>query len=392
MSRPNKPWFRKSNKRWYVWFDGKQVNLGPDKKAAHQQFHQLMALPTPSVKVPRSGHISLAELADNFLEWVQRNRAPDTYEWYRYRLERLCKLHGTVNAQQLRPYQVEEWVSSYVLSVTSRRNYFRSAKRCFKWGKKQGYIDTNPIADLEVPRAEQKEVALSQSEFDDLMTNVRNPNLATLMRVTWLTGCRPQESLIVEARHVDTENQRWVFHTSQSKGKKITRVVYLCDAAMEIVKGLMHQHPTGRLFRTTTGNNWNKDSVGCAFGAVQFRMGKEEMGKQGIVISDEEIAKFVPQLSPTKKSGGNEIEKSAAMLRCEAKRKLTQKLVRELVPRYSLYALRHSFATNALRKGIDSLTVAVLLGHQDPSTLARVYQHLNQNPAHLLEQARKAAA
>jgi len=58
---------------------------------------------------------------------------------------------------------------------------------------------------------------------------VRNQNLADLMQVTWLTGCRPQESLIVEARHVDVEKQRWVFHSSQSKGKKISRVVYLAD-------------------------------------------------------------------------------------------------------------------------------------------------------------------
>lgn len=27
MSRPSKPWFRKSSKRWYVWFREKQDNL-----------------------------------------------------------------------------------------------------------------------------------------------------------------------------------------------------------------------------------------------------------------------------------------------------------------------------------------------------------------------------
>lgn len=65
---------------------------------------------------------------------------------------------------------------------------------------------------------------------------------------------------------------------------------------------------------------------------------------------------------------------------------------RVLGPRYSLYALRHSWATNALERGIDALTVAVLMGHSDPSTLARVYQHLSHNPKHLLEQARRAIA
>jgi integrase len=61
------------------------------------------------------------------------------------------------------------------------------------------------------------------------------------------------------------------------------------------------------------------------------------------------------------------------------------------VPRYSLYSLRHSWATHALQKGVDPLTVAILMGHQDPSMLSKVYQHLSLNPTHMLEQARKAA-
>ena len=67
MSRPTKPWFRKSNKKWYVWHDGKQVNLGPDKKEAHQKFHQLMAEPKKAKMIVNSG--SLIELVDSFLEW-----------------------------------------------------------------------------------------------------------------------------------------------------------------------------------------------------------------------------------------------------------------------------------------------------------------------------------
>ena len=93
MSRPNKPWFRKSNKRWYVWFNGKQVNLGPDKKAAFKRFHELLAQPEhqPTPTVQGANKLSLAELADQFLDWVKRNRAPDTFEWYRSRLERCCQ-------------------------------------------------------------------------------------------------------------------------------------------------------------------------------------------------------------------------------------------------------------------------------------------------------------
>jgi site-specific recombinase XerD len=58
--------------------------------------------------------------------------------------------------------------------------------------------------------------------------------------------------------------------------------------------------------------------------------------------------------------------------------------------KYSLYSLRHSFAQHALIRGVDCMTVATLLGHSDPNTLGRVYQHLSQDSGFLQEQLRKA--
>jgi hypothetical protein len=43
-----------------------------------------------------------------------------------------------------------------------------------------------------------------------------------------------------------------------------------------------------------------------------------------------------------------------------------------------------------LTSGVDALTVAILAGHCDVSTLAKTYQHLSQNPQYLLDQARRA--
>ena len=70
--------------------------------------------------------------------------------------------------------------------------------------------------------------------------------------------------------------------------------------------------------------------------------------------------------------------------------KLLQRRELRLVPNYSLYALRHSWATHALERGVDPLTVAILMGHRDPSMLAKVYQHLSLNPEHLRSQLEKA--
>jgi integrase len=382
-----KPFFKKARGVWYVEIKRKQINLGPDRDEAFRTYHAMMA--QPQRQSAASG--SLAAIFDAFLEWVQINRAPDTYEWYRYRLQRFLDHHPDLLADELRPYHVENWACSYGLSRTSRRNYLRSVKRCLKWAKKQGYIDRNPIEDLEVPSADAKEVYVAPDEFQVMLGFTRNQSLEDICVVTYETGCRPQESLIVTADNVDLPNQRWVFTKSESKGKRIVRAVYLSETALAITNRRMLTYPSGPLFRNTRGGVWSADAVNCCFDALRQRMGRARMAETGEEIPNDAIEHLIPSLVSTKTVKGTIRDKTAAELRAEAKRKLINRRVIELVSRYSLYALRHSWATNALQKGVDALTVAILMGHEDPSTLSKVYQHLTLNPAHMLEQARKAA-
>lgn len=291
---------------------------------------------------------------------------------------------------ELRPFHVEEWVGDYAgLSKTSRRNYIRSIKRCLRWSKQQGYIDHNPIADLEAPTAERREVFVPDDDYSQLLDVIPDDNFRDLVVITWETGCRPQESLRVEARHVELDGKCWVFPTQDAKGKRCPRIVYLSDTALEITRRLFERHPTGKLFRNSQGRPWNKDAVNCAFDRVQVRMGREEMTQQGVDVTDHEIDNLVPTLSPSRRLKGQLVQKTKAELRNEARSKLRQRSAIRMAPRYSLYAIRHSWATRALRAGLDSLTVAILMGHSDPSTLARVYQHLSHDPEHLLGQARR---
>jgi integrase len=245
---------------------------------------------------------------------------------------------------------------------------------------------------MRVPRAERKELYLPPDEFARALEFTPNADIRDLMIITYQTGCRPQELLIVEARHFDEQNQRWVFELSESKMKRISRIVYLTDEALQIVKRALEKFPTGPIFRNSNGRPWTTDAVNCHFTQLQIRLAKEEMKRRGISVSDDEVNDFIKTLAPTKRRRGEIVRKTDSELRHEAKTKLRAKLAKQLVPRYSLYALRHSWATNALQRGLDSLTVAILMGHEDPSTLARVYQHLGHNPEHLLGQAKRAAS
>ncbi len=256
-----------------------------------------------------------------------------------------------LQADAIRPHQVEAWVDEYDLSVTSRRNYLRVVKRCMSWALKQGLVGSNPVASLEIPAGESREIAFSAEEFACLLGYIRNPGLADLVITTWETGCRPQESLRVEARHFDHAHKRWIIPKRESKTKRLTRVVYLNDRAMEITARLAQLNPDGPIFRNTNGKPWTTEAVNCAFQGIRHRMGREIIKRQGLSIGEQEIQKKIKTLSPTRLSAGKKVTKSESDLKSEAKRKLMYRLCIDVTPCYSLYALRHSWATRSPDEG-----------------------------------------
>lgn len=391
MSHYPKPFFRKSRQLWYVQLNGRQFNLGPDRDEAFTRYHELMAKPEPKV-LPTTAAPLVVVLCDRFLDWVQLHRSAGTYQWYWWRLQKFVRKYPELTADELQPFHVQEWVDSLHVAATTQRNCIRAVKRSLRWAQQQGYIKTNPITELEAPSPERREVVIAEDEYQRLLEAIPDPAFYNLVVTSWETGCRPQESLRVEARHVDLKNQRWVFPKSESKTKRIARVVYLTDTAFEITARLVRTYPTGRLFRNSNGKPWTNYAVQCAFQRLRIRLGKAEMQRQGSAIPDREINNLIPRLAPNRTTGGKLVTKTAAELRAEAKRKLTHRYALKQVPNYSLYALRHSWATRALQQGVDSLTVAILMGHQDPSMLARVYQHLSLNPQHLLKELKRVAS
>ena len=103
------------------------------------------------------------------------------------------------------------------LSSGSKRNLGRAIQRVMNWAVEQELIDHNPLAGMWKPKAGKRERVISDAEWRDILSLVPDEDLRDLLVVTWETGCRPQESLIVEARHVDLTNSRWVFAVAESK-------------------------------------------------------------------------------------------------------------------------------------------------------------------------------
>jgi hypothetical protein len=182
MARRPKPWYWKARRSWFVTLNGKRHNLGPDKAAAFDKLHQLLA--QPAKQVVRSD--SVLVVIDAFLEWCSNHRAPDTFEWYQFRLQRFAETYPHLKVDQLRPYHVQKWLDSMNgLSSGSKRNSCRAIKRTMKWAAQQGYIDQSPIAHLEQPKTGKREIVVSQQEFDRILDLAENPHLRDLLVTTW---------------------------------------------------------------------------------------------------------------------------------------------------------------------------------------------------------------
>jgi integrase len=327
-----KPWYRPARGVWYVTLDGCQYNLGPDEEAAFEKYHQLMLTPPEQ----RLAGETVAEIIDSFLEWCHIHRSESTYEWYRNRAQLFVDfIPKRMTVHQLKPFHLQRWIDSHKRwAPGNKRNACRAIQRALAWAVQQGYIEKSPLQHFQKPPAGRRTQVVTSKEFCQLLRHTRDRCFRDLLLVTWETGARPQETLNVEARHVDLANARWIFPANEAKGGRLPRIIYLNKRALRITQRWLAKAGTGPIFRNTRGHAWNKESVGCRFHTLKRLTGT----------------------------------------------------------RYSLYALRHTWATNALKNGVDPITVSQLMGHADTNMLARTYAHLTHDPAYLQAAAHRATA
>lgn len=327
--RQPKPFFRKFTGTWYVKLSGHQINLGADKKIAFEKYHELMA----SRGRATISFARVAQLLDAYLDWLHEHRAPGTYDKARHYLNLFAQHLGSgFRVAAVESIHVLLWVEGTDWTDTTLNDAISIVQRAFAWAVKRGHIAKSPVAIVEgKPRKRRREAVFSRDDWKTVRGAVSDRNFGDFLDFMWDTGCRPIETRQICASHVDVRNSLIIFPPSESKGQKHERVIFLSDTAVAICRRLIELHPTGPLFCNTKDRPWTKDSINCRFRRISVKVG----------------------------------------FPCCA------------------YAIRHSYATEGLKQGMDSLTLAQLMGHADTSMLSRYYAHLARNPAYLREQAKK---
>ena len=348
--RMPKPFYRRQTRSWYVQIGKRQINLGPDKDKATEKYHTLMI-----GKQGAGTDLTVATLVKLFLLWNQDHRGEGTQRFYSRPLLSFVEHVGVkLRVADVKKRTVEDWIDHKFLKGSNpnyKRNWLRAVVRLFNWAIDKEHITHSPVQRLKKPAAKPRDEIITTEQWQTLVGVLKQRgtsgeallDLVTLMR---LTGCRPLEARSVEARHLDRPARCLVFERELSKGETDEetverRVVPLTDEAFALCSRLALKHPSGPLFLRWTGKPWTNKDLKNYFRRLTTPM-------------------------PRKDRTGKKYKSTPA-----------------LDFHMTAYTIRHTWATDALVRGVDMATVATIMGHKDTTQLMNTYQHIKLKSDHV---------
>lgn len=277
--------------------DGEFHRLGKDEDAAETQFKFLMRQAERGLK--GDPNVSFAEVADAYLEYVQRNFSPERYRHCRERLQEFKDHVGEkLRAKDLQTKHVEKWLEGKTLTKGSERLYKAIILACLNWAarpqsKKGGeLIHENPLrGQLHLPEGESwgKEAVWTEETFQQVL-DVSNPAFADLVRILGWTGARISTVIRIEAKHYNKRQSRWDcedLHRGRGNKKYVKYIRLLNDEARELVEALNKQHPAGPILRNSFGKPWDADAPQIYLTNLQtkFAQTKRLQWQPGLCVS-----------------------------------------------------------------------------------------------------------
>jgi integrase len=336
-----KPFFRKDRKCWYVEIRrGKVIKLDPDEKAAYKQWERLR-----QISDYKHSDAILGAIVEAWLAHFKPTASKERFDKANSLLSDCANFIGPMTlARDLTAAKLREWLTlerklgkrTYVWSVARQRDAAQFVKRAYSWAHIRGWLPPSDILDMSMATPSPRDALVPRSVHIQLVESTRSGlargrPFGLVLIALWHSGARPIQIRLLEAKNVN-EAGDWVFQRHKTKGKTGKALIIRTSPCLHtLTKILMYSRPVGPLFLSPIGFPWTKDGI-----ARRFRRMREDL---------------------------------------------------KLDPAITVYAYRHTYATDALVGGADLATVAALLGHSDAQMVSRVYGHL----AKMDDPMRKAA-
>lgn len=204
------------------------------------------------------------------------------------------------------------------------RVYHRTLKAALTKAVEWDLIKSNPFVKVKIPKRQKLYPAyLSKDEMELIISNIENATIKSIVRFSFLTGCRLGEvvnlqysDINFERKHVTIGNNSFITKTREQ------RIIPLCDELVSLI-----------------GELNTKRKSNCTNVFI-----KEDGFKYSLDYVSKEFKKAV---------------RASAMSED-----------------IHFHTLRHSFASNLVQKNVPIYTVQKLLGHSSVTT-TEIYAHLN---------------
>jgi integrase len=293
-----------------------------NRKAAYAAWHHLKV---EGVTAKAKAPATVAEVVAAFLSDAEGRVKRETLRTYRMFLLPFKRRFGRMRADELTPPQCEAAARKPTWGDSSRSGFLSAVVSAFRWAVRASVLTAYPLAGLKKPpKASRSASALITAGEHRRLLDSASTQFCLFLRVLWATGARPSEVARLAAADVDWTMgiARLAEHKTARLGHR--RTIYLPPDIVDLLRRLAVKRPAGPLLRNRDGRIWTCWNIRKAMAAARRRAG---------------------------------------------------------VPNATAYGYRHTFATDALERGVPDAHVAELLGHSGTAMLHKHYAHLSARSA-----------
>lgn len=150
-------------------------------------------------------------------------------------IERFAYAHDGLAASDVTSHLIYDWLGD--VSPSYVRTEMAAIRQCLKWAVESKLVESNPLQGVRLPSQTRRRRILTQETHSKLCRHAARP-AKRLLRMAWMTGCRPVELRQLRWTHLaeDYSSAKMVGKSTKKTGKP--RVIYFPSRARAWLKAM----------------------------------------------------------------------------------------------------------------------------------------------------------